>query len=295
MYLSNMKTLVFLLLFFSIILCTISTIAQTGTVKPEIGIVQDFERDSLMYAYGYRCIVESIVKCISPKQLSEEAFVQQLSNFKQLKVPIYAFNIFMPGDMKLVGPDVNRQAILDYSRIVFARCQRAGINMIIWGSGGARRVPDGFDHEKATAQFIEVARDVASLAKEFNIILALENLNSTETNFINTVEDALKTVKAVDKPNFRLCADIYHMLMENESAEILRSTKGYLIHCDIAEKNGRTPPGVNGDDFRPYLKALRDVGYSGKIILECRWKDIFVQGLTARTNLQRQIDEVYNN
>ena len=35
----------------------------------------------------------------------------------------------------------------------------------------------------------------------------------------------------------------------------------------------RTAPGRKGDDFRPYLRALRDIGYDGMISIECRWED----------------------
>jgi sugar phosphate isomerase/epimerase len=213
--------------------------------------------------------------------------------FKKLKLSMYAFNIFMPGEMKLVGPDVNEESILKYARSVFQRCNRAGVNMIIWGSGGARRVPDGYDHKKAKEQFIAIARKVAMISKTYNITIALENLNSTETNFINTVDEALNVVKAVDHPNFLLCADIYHMLMEHEAAGILEKTKGYLIHCDIAERDGRTPPGFHGDDFGPYLSALRKVGYTGLIVLECRWNDVSAQAVSARESLQKQIDMAY--
>jgi len=287
-----MKSLILILTFsVSSFLC----FCQRQSTKPEIGICQDMERDSLLYASGYRYLVESIAKCVSPTKISDEAFEKNLRSFKKLRVGLYAVNIFMPGEMKLVGPQVNEQLILEYSRSVFVRCQQAGINMIVWGSGGARRVPGGFDHKKATDQFISIARKVAEIAKEYNIRLALENLNHTETNFINTVKDALEIVRAVDHPNFWLCADIYHMLMEGEGPAIIEKTKKYLIHCDIAEKGNRAPPGVAGDDFTGYLKALRKIRYSGIIVLECRWQDLDTQIPSARVNLQRQIDAVYSD
>jgi hydroxypyruvate isomerase len=75
--------------------------------------------------------------------------------------------------------------------------------MIIWGSGGSRRLPDGVDHTKATEQFVSIAQKVAELAKKYSITLVLENLNSTETNFITTAHEAYLIVKKVDHPNFQ--------------------------------------------------------------------------------------------
>lgn len=261
--------------------------------RPEVGIVMDHNRDSLLYAAGYRDIVENLVKYFSPLTVDDPTFGKNLQSFSRLKTKIYALNIFMPGDMKLVGPQVNEEAIVSYARGAFARCQRAGIKLIVWGSGGARRVPEGFDAIVARSQFITIARKVAVVAKEYGITLALENLNSTETNFINTLADALKVVKEVNHPNFLLCADIYHMLMENEPPAVLEQTKKYLIHCDIAEREGRTAPGVHGQDFVPYLRALKKVGYRNAIILECRWNDIESEVRTGRAELIRQLDLVY--
>lgn len=279
-------------LLLSLFLSLISIKALHGQ-QPEIGIVMDHSSDSMLYASGYRYIVENVVKYFSPASVDDAAFEKNLVAFSRLKTKIYALNIFMPGDMKLVGPDVNETAILNHARGVFARCQRAKVDLIIWGSGGARRVPEGFDNARAREQFISIARKVAVVAKEYGIHLALENLNSTETNFINTVDDALRVVKEVNHPNFRLCVDIYHMLMENEPPKIIESTRDYLIHCDIAERDGRTSPGVHGQDFVPYLQALKKVRYKKLIVLECRWKNTEEEVKTGRTELIRQLSLVY--
>ena len=85
------------------------------------------------------------------------------------------------------------------------------------------------------------------------------------------------------------------MLKEGEPASVIEKSKGYLVHCEVAEKENRTPPGVNGDDFREYLTALKKIGYTGKIIVECRWENVDLQAGLAFKSLQKQIDEVYRN
>ena len=267
--------------------------SQKQKSKPEIGIASGFENDSLLYTNGYRYLVESVPRLLSPVQVSEQAFRKNVKIVRGLQMKLYAVNIFIPGELKVVGPDVNEEAVLTYVRSVFSRCRQAGIAMMVFGSGGARRIPEGFNREKAKQQIISMAGRISDVAKEFDIIIALENLNSHETNFINTVGEALEIVKAVDHPNFRLCVDIYHMLMEGESPEIIGGTKDFIIHCDIAEKEGRAAPGTKGEDFTPYLKALSDIGYDDKIIIEARWENIAQQSEAAFVYLQKQIDKVY--
>ena len=264
-----------------------------NAIGPAIGIVQNIENDSLLQRYGYRYLVESVGKLISPRTVTDEQFQSNVLKIKNLRVPMYAFNIFIPEELKIVGPDVNEAALLTYVDKVFQRCQAAGVNRIIWGSGGSRRVPEGFDRTKAKEQFVSMAKKIADKASRYNITLALENLNSTETNFITTVEEALDIVKKVDHKNLRLCVDIYHMLKEGEAPASILKTKGYVIYCEVAEKEGRTPPGVQGDDFRPYFSALKQVGYNDKIMIECRWENVAAQGEIAFQKLQTQIQDVY--
>jgi sugar phosphate isomerase/epimerase len=262
--------------------------------KPEIGIVQNLENDSLLRASGYRYLIESTAKYFSPIKVTDQQFQEKLSSIKKLKTPLFAINLFIPGELKVVGPTVDENAILAYTEKVLQRCKSADVKMVTWGSGGSRRLPDGFDPIKAKEQFIYIARKIATQAAQYDVTLALENLNSTETNFITTLQQALDIVKQVDHPNLRLCADIYHMLKENEDPAIIDKGKGYIVHCEIAEKEKRTPPGTMGDDFRPYLRALKKINYTGKIILECRWENLALQAPLAFQEIEKQIDDEYN-
>jgi sugar phosphate isomerase/epimerase len=267
--------------------------AQSSIAAPEIGIVQHYENDSMLRAQGYKLLVESTQKLFSPGNVSGAEFQERLPELQQLQLPLFGSNLFIPGNLKVVGPQVDEQAVLSYVRTVFERANAAGIRMIIWGSGGSRQVPDGFDRSTAKAQFVAMAKKIAVLAKEHNIILALESLNSTEANFINTVAEALEVVKAVEHENLRLCLDIYHMLKEDEGPGIIAQTKGYLVYCEVAEEEGRAAPGVHGEQLGLYFTALKNIGYQGPIVIECRWDNIATQGAEARLYLRKQIDEAY--
>jgi sugar phosphate isomerase/epimerase len=279
---------------FVVLICItcVAVNAQQRSV-PEIGVVQNIENDSLLRAFGYRYLVENTSKFLSPRTVSEEQFQEKLAIIKRSRVPLYACNIFIPGDLKVVGPSVNENAVLEYVEKVFQRAQQAGLTMIIWGSGGSRRIPDGFDRQKAKGQFISIAKKIAATASKYNIILALENLNTAEVNFITTVKEALEIVKAVDHKNLRLCTDLYHMLKENESPDVIAAAKDYVVYCELAEKEGRTPPGVHGDNFRPYFSALKKIGFKGKVVIECNWGNIETQGDAAYRAVKKQLAEVF--
>jgi len=276
-------------------LMTIAAVCQRNVSFPQIGVVQAMENDSLIQAFGYHYLVEATPKLLSPRNVSDQQFQRNLEVFKNLHVPLFACNLFIPGDLKVVGPMVDEQAVLTYADLVLQRAKAANLKMIIWGSGASRSIPEGFDRAKAKDQFVSIAKKIGGLAAKHNITIAIENLNITEVNFINTVGENLEIVKAVDHPNIRMCIDIYHMLKENESPDIITQTKKYVVYCEVAEKEGRTPPGVHGDDFTPYFAALKKIGYHGNIVIECRWEDFSKQGNAAYQALRKQVDAIYKN
>jgi sugar phosphate isomerase/epimerase len=267
--------------------------SQKKSLKPLIGIADQIANDYILFNAGFAGNVESIGRLISPKTISDAQFEKNKAIFKSLKTPIYGFNIFIPGELKLVGPNVDEEAILAYVDEVLRRISETNTKLIIWGSGGARRLPEGWDREVAIKQFIHIAQKIAKAAKKYKIIIVLEPLNTTETNFINSVKEALHIVKEVNHPNLKLNVDIYHMLMDNEGPAIIAKTKKYLYHVEIAEKNGRTAPGVQGTDFRPYFIELSKLKYNRMIVIEGRWKNVADIAQMTKTFLQKQVDEVW--
>ena len=85
---------------------------------------------------------------------------------------------------------------------------------------------------------------------------------------------------------------MYHMLKEDEGPDSLLAAGAKVVHCHIAEKAQRTPPGTAGDDFKPYLRALKKLNFRGGISLECRWKNFAQEVGPALAALKTQIEAV---
>lgn len=259
---------------------------------PELGIVSRLDQDSLIYAAGFRMFGESVGRMLSPS-LSEEQFQKNITLIKNTRCKLFLCNIFFPPTIKIAGPGVDESRVLFYADTVLSRAQKAGLSFIILGSGGSRRIPDEYDPQKAKTDFIKLCKKLAIVAGKYKIIIALEGLQSSETNFLNSVKAAGEIVKEVNHPNFRLNADIFHMLRENESPQSIIDNGDLLAHCEIAEKQTRSLPGVMGDDFKPYLRALRKANYTGKIFIEGNSSDPVHDMPLAFKYLTRQLKEVY--
>lgn len=277
---------------FSLLVCLF---LQSNAQKlPAIGVCTTYKNDSLFSKAGYQYIEDGVSRLLSPG-VTDQQFAAQAGDLQKTGCRVQSCNGFIPGTIKIVGPQVDEARVLGYVDTVMQRARKAGIELIVLGSGEARKIPEGVDHAVVKQQFIVLCRKMAEVAARYGRIIAMENLNSTETNFINTLAEANEVVNAINHPNFKLTADIYHMLKENESAAIIEKTGSNLVHCHIAEREKRAAPGVAKQDFRPYFAALHKIGFHGRIMVECRWDDMAAQSKPAYDYLKGQLDEAYQN
>lgn len=265
-----------------------STSAKKNTFFAEIGVCTNFSNAGMLAQHGYTFIEESVGQFLVPDK-SEEEFNVILEKAKKSPLPVKALNNFIPGSLKSVGPDAVHPEILEYMETAFRRAQKAGVEYIVFGSGGSRRIPDGFPRDEARNQFVSLCKSMAPIAAKYNVIVVLEPLNKKECNFINSVSEGGEIVKEVNHTNVQLLADIYHMLMDNESPESIVKYGDLIKHTHIAEKEDRAAPGTHNENFQPYFDALKKIGYQGKISVECRWKDLKLQTATAIESIRKQI------
>ena len=199
---------------------------------------------------------------------SDAEFEANLVRIKSAPLPLRSCTVFIPGNLKLTGPEPKTEKAIEYAEKALDRAGRAGVSFIVLGSGRARFIPEGFDPKKARAQFVGFCRKIAPAATRNKVTIVLEALQRKETNFINSVAEAVEIADEIGHPGIQIIADIFHMVAENESPDSIRKAGKRLRHCHIAERGKRTPPGFQGDDFKPFFRALKDIHYAGGISIE---------------------------
>jgi sugar phosphate isomerase/epimerase len=257
----------------------------------KIGISTSISNSGILASAGYSFIEESVRGFLVPAE-PDFVFKQKLALLKDSKLPVEACNSFLPANLKCVGTAPLHEEILKFGESAFRRAQLAGVKTIVFGSGAARTIPEGFSREAAREQFISLCKQLALIAQKYNVVISLEPLNTRECNFINSVAEGGEIVKTVNHENFKLLADIYHMLTENESPSNILKYGHLLYHIHIAEKTGRTAPGVNNEDFKPFFKALKEVKYEGRITIECSWNKLEEQAANALIIIRNQLASI---
>ena len=259
--------------------------------SPGIGVCTSINNFDLVKKFGYNYIEESVNGFLIPNE-NNEKFDEKLLILKNSSLPILSCNGFIPGHLKIVGNESRHEEIIRFAETVFIRAHQAKIKFIVLGSGAARRIPEGFDRLQARNQFLSLIAKLAALAEKNDIVICIEQLNHNETNFLNTLAETNEIVKTANHSHIKLLADIYHMKVENDGPEEIIKAGNNLFHCHIAEKTDRTAPGINKENFKPYLESLKTINYKGNISMECSWKNFNDELPVAIEYLKNQIAEV---
>ncbi|MFC1628732.1 sugar phosphate isomerase/epimerase family protein [Gemmatimonadota bacterium] len=269
-------------------LLSILSVADQSLIS--IGVCTAIDNAAIAREAGCSYLEEGVRRLLLPAQ-SDEEFRQKKDAADACGLPVRACNSFLPGSLKSTGPEADHEGVLRFAETTFRRAAETGVEYIVFGSSGSRRIPEGFDRGHAREQFISLLERMGPLAQGCGITITIEPLQRSECNFINTVSEGAEIVREVNHPYIRLLADIYHMMREDEGPEAILAAGDLLKHLHVAEKADRTPPGVAGDDFTPYFRALKEIGYRGSLSIECSWQDLAQQLPGAVRTLKMQLTE----
>ena len=124
------------------------------------------------------------------------------------------------------------------------------------------------EQEKAPViqRVLPILSEFAKYANDRGIQTLLEPLNRYSTPYCSTAADAVAIAKKMNRDNFGVLLDTFHMNIEEDSFEnAIISTEGLLHHTHFADNN-RKMPGLGHIDFKTIMKALSQIGYNSEYI-----------------------------
>jgi D-psicose/D-tagatose/L-ribulose 3-epimerase len=221
--------------------------------------------------------------------LSDPDFAAAVAHVRDVGIPTPNANLFLPGSMHLTGPQpTDSETEMAYVQKAFARLHQLGVTIVCFGSGGARRVPDGFDKAQAFQQLVDFGKRIAPEARANGITVVIEPLRRQESNIINSAAEGLALVNAINDPNFQLLIDFYHLASEKEDPAIILEAGPHLRHLHMANPTGRVFP-LKWDeyDYTGFFASLRKIGYRGRMSIEASSQDLATEGPQAIALLRR--------
>ncbi|KSV57594.1 sugar phosphate isomerase/epimerase family protein [Acetivibrio ethanolgignens] len=148
--------------------------------------------------------------------------------------------------------------------------------------------------EETEALAVEAFAELSDYAAPKSVKIALETVTIMQTNFINTLEEGKKIVDRVNRENFRLMMDVFHLnLEEKDIYNAIREYSPYNIHVHLADNNRRYP-GQCGLDFKKILSTFKECGYDGNFCTEIfQIPSMEEAAKGAIKHLRPILDEVY--
>jgi D-psicose/D-tagatose/L-ribulose 3-epimerase len=159
----------------------------------------------------------------------------------------------------------------DYLRACIDVAARVGAGTVggpMYSSVGRTWLLDADERRATLDRLASNLAPLAQTAAEHGVVLALEPLNRFETSLINTVDQALEVVDAVDSPGLGISLDTFHMsIEEKDPAAAIRRAGSRLAHLQ-ASGSDRGAPGNDHLDWPAIAAAIAAVGYGGPICIE---------------------------
>lgn len=204
-------------------------------------------------------------------------------------LPLPAANSLVPGAMKIVGPSIDSAALKAYIDRVVQRAASIDCRTLVFGSGVARHVPDGWDRATARRQIVEFLKLCADAGAANDVTFVIEPLQKGETNILNSLGESLSIVREFDHPRIKQLVDSYHFWLEDDALDAIRDAGQLIQHVHVADKEGRVAPGESGkSDYSPFFRALKDIGYDRRISVECLGLDFARHGERVLAFLKRE-------
>jgi len=156
------------------------------------------------------------------------------------------------------------------------RAKRLGIRKIILGNGKARWLFDE-DSIKLESNFIDLLRTFAEIAGTQGIEIILEPLGPEYSNYINTLPEAVRVIRAANAPNLFIMADLRHLYRGGESYEdiVACADAVHHVHVDYPEVFPARPfpNSQDGFNYTPFLSAVKRSGYDDTLTIEADTPD----------------------
>lgn len=171
----------------------------------------------------------------------------------------------------LAAPDPHvRSAGREYARACIETANAIGARLIVGafcGAGGRVLVSPSERAERIARGAAEL-HEVAEMAQDAGVTIAVEGLNRYENNLVNTIADVVDLVDRSEHSNIGVHLDLFHANIEESGlSRAIRNAGSRIVHCHAVD-NTRGAPGSGCLPWREALAALRDAGYDGALVIE---------------------------
>jgi D-psicose/D-tagatose/L-ribulose 3-epimerase len=177
------------------------------------------------------------------------------------------------------GTREEQQTAMTYCKAIIDQAAAMGCPSIIgpvYSVVGKADAVEPAQQKTEWALVVKNLKELCKYAEKKGVQICVEPLNRFETDFLNTVDQALKLVKDVGSKAFKIHLDTFHMNIEQKNQAAAIKKAGKLLAHFHACGSDRGTPGGDHIDWPNIVKALKAVGYKGDVVIESFTTDVKV-------------------
>ena len=162
-----------------------------------------------------------------------------------------------------------RAAAVDATKRTLDCCHALGAELLIGPIHSALATFTGLQASDDEWRWgIDSMRQIAEHADSVGVTIGVEYINRFESYFLTCAADAIRLVKEVNHPRFRMMYDTFHAnIEEKDPIAALRQSAPYLVEVHISE-NDRGTPGQGHFRWRETFAALKEIHFDGWLVCE---------------------------
>ena len=176
----------------------------------------------------------------------------------------------LPQNANLIGESEDEQhAAIEHLRACIQAARQLGASLLcgpVYAPVGrlAGRPRTAEEWRRAVNNLGELAR----IAADHGVRVAIEPLNRFETYFLNTAADTCELIGEIGSDSLGVQLDTFHANIEEKNlAATIRQCGPRVMHVHVSE-NDRGIPGTGHVDWDGMFAALQKTGYDGWIVVE---------------------------
>ncbi len=230
--------------------------------------------DTLAYAakVGYAAVEIApftLANSVTDISARERKSIREAAARNLLEIAGIHWVLVKPEGLHMNHPDKEiRDRTAQYFGDLVNFCADVGGKVMVVGSPKQRNVLPEVLREQAWTWAVSTFKPATRLAEKRGVTICIEPLSPTETNFINTAEEAIRFARELNSANFKIILDVKAMSSEAKAIpQIIRESWPHFAHFHANDKNLKGP-GFGDADFKPIAAALKEVGYNGYVSVE---------------------------
>jgi sugar phosphate isomerase/epimerase len=187
-------------------------------------------------------------------------------------LPLSVCGVPLPADVRVTQQGFNLYAWTEHVRHELRRMADLGCRKVAWSDGRARVLPVEGEIAALKEQALQFLFVLCEAAGPLGITVLVEPLGPRRTNFLNSMADVAEFLSRVGKDNLSSMVSLRELEAIGLAPQRLGEHRGLIGHVVLenprsADGTRRCPRPDDGHDYRPFLHALRQIGYAGTISL----------------------------